>query len=171
MENDAPKRWWQSLPAILTGLAAVISALTTAFIQLGGNGVVPVQMTGHATDPHTRMEPAAAGPRVPHSVPSEPPALPTRPPEVARAAAAGIDVMTHRVTAADLFGRSRWELDVLRNEVFARHGRRFQRSDLQAYFNAQPWYRGVYAPDAFPNSLVTPVQQANIDLIRAYQGR
>jgi hypothetical protein len=32
-------------------------------------------------------------------------------------------------------------LRIARNEIFARHGRRFSSPDLQAHFNAQDWYR------------------------------
>jgi len=77
--------------------------------------------------------------------------------------------MSRPLTEAELMGKSTWELDVMRNEIYARHGRRFARSDLQSYFSAQPWYRPLYAPDEFPTSLLTAVQKRNVELIQRYQ--
>jgi serine/threonine protein kinase, bacterial len=73
------------------------------------------------------------------------------------------------LTVDDLSRLSRWELDVLRNTIYARHGRRFHRADLQAYFDQQPWYRPVYAPDAFPEGILSSVERYNSKLIASYQ--
>lgn len=77
--------------------------------------------------------------------------------------------MTRPLTEDDLRGKTAWELDVMRNEIYARHGRRFVRRDLQWHFKQQPWYRGQYAPDAFPNALLSAIQQSNIAFIQQYQ--
>jgi TIR domain/YARHG domain len=53
--------------------------------------------------------------------------------------------------------------------VYARHGRRFTRADLQAYFDAQPWYRPLYDPGSFPERLLTSVQAKNAAFILALQ--
>jgi hypothetical protein len=79
--------------------------------------------------------------------------------------------MLRLVTEDDLRGKSVWELDVMRNEIYARHGRRFVRPDLQRHFEQQPWYRGQYAPEAFPNSLLSDIQQRNVAFIQQYQQR
>jgi len=70
----------------------------------------------------------------------------------------------HRLTATDLAGKSRWELDVMRNEIYARHGRRFDRSDLQHYFESQPWYK----PQAFSPNDLSEVERANAEFIRQF---
>ena len=78
--------------------------------------------------------------------------------------------MTRLVTAADLEGLSAWELDVMRNEIFARYGRGFNRADLQAHFDQQPWYTRRYDPEAFPTDrLLTDIQKANAAFILNYQ--
>lgn len=46
----------------------------------------------------------------------------------------------------ELSGMSTYDLFIARNEVFARHGRMFNRADLQDYFNSQAWYNPVYTP-------------------------
>jgi serine/threonine protein kinase len=77
--------------------------------------------------------------------------------------------MVRRVREEDLQGKSKFELDVMRNEIFARYGRRFNRNDLQAYFDRQDWYTPQYAADEFPESLVTPLQMQNARFIEKYQ--
>jgi hypothetical protein len=47
---------------------------------------------------------------------------------------------THNLSASELSGCECWDLEILRNEIYARHGRIFNRKDLQEYFSAQPWY-------------------------------
>jgi hypothetical protein len=45
-------------------------------------------------------------------------------------------------SAADLIGMDKDMLRLARNEIYARHGRKFDSADLQEYFNAQSWYNG-----------------------------
>jgi YARHG domain len=70
--------------------------------------------------------------------------------------------MTRDVTPADTAGKTKMELDEWRNEIYARNGRKFNDPVIQAYFDQQPWYHPVYQPDAFPPSVLSPVQQRNI---------
>ncbi|BDI15722.1 hypothetical protein ANSO36C_15240 [Nostoc cf. commune SO-36] len=53
------------------------------------------------------------------------------------------------VTDADLDGKDGFELDIMRNSIFANHGRRFDTSEIQDYFNKQPWYRPIYSAKHF----------------------
>lgn len=72
----------------------------------------------------------------------------------------------------DLTGKSPLTLDIMRNEPFALHGRRFCRRDLQEYFNNQDWYNPRYCPDKFDkfnHKSLTPTQNYNVDLIDEYQ--
>ena len=71
----------------------------------------------------------------------------------------------------DLVDRSTLELDIMRNEIFARYGGRFKDSELQSYFNIQPWYKPLYAPDKFPEDLLTPVEIQNVKYIQEFQDR
>jgi serine/threonine protein kinase, bacterial len=76
-----------------------------------------------------------------------------------------------QVTDADLFDKNALELDVLRNSVFARYGRRFRSKELQKYFSRQSWYRPIYSPESFPGDLLTPLEQKNVAYILEYQER
>ena len=52
---------------------------------------------------------------------------------------------------------------LLRGVVFGRHGRIFKERSIQDYLEKQPWYK----PNAkFTNAVLTPVERANLDLIR-----
>jgi hypothetical protein len=73
--------------------------------------------------------------------------------------------MTRELAAADLDGKSAQELDVMRNEIYARHGRKFANPKLQTYFLSQNWYTPIYEPTNFPSSLLTPVQVGNITIL------
>lgn len=72
------------------------------------------------------------------------------------------------LTEADLRGLSKWQLDILRNEIYAAHGRSFQRSDLQQYFDRQTWYQ----PEAgFTESRLSSREKRNAAFIADYQKR
>lgn len=75
------------------------------------------------------------------------------------------------INEQDLANKSALELDIMRNEVFARYGRRFQDPELQSYFSSQPWYKPLYAPDQFPEELLTPIEMQNVTYIREFQSR
>ena len=77
--------------------------------------------------------------------------------------------MTEMINEDDLTGKTDWELDIMRNEIFARHGRRFNRSDLQNYFYKQPWYTPIFSPEDFPNLQLTELQRRNAAYILDYQ--
>lgn len=66
----------------------------------------------------------------------------------------------------ELVALSDWQLFLARNEIFARHGRRFSNADLRAYFESCPWYDGQYDPDDF-DSWFSPneYEKVNADLI------
>lgn len=54
-------------------------------------------------------------------------------------------------------------LRVLRNAIYARHGRTFKSEDLQALFNEYPWYE---ASPTYTDSLLTATDKHNIALIK-----
>ena len=53
------------------------------------------------------------------------------------------------LTNADVAGLSIQEINYAKNEIFARHGRRFKSQELTSYFESKPWYEGRYDPDDF----------------------
>ncbi|MEE1086124.1 MAG: YARHG domain-containing protein [Schaedlerella sp.] len=53
------------------------------------------------------------------------------------------------LTSSDISGMSIKELNYARNEIYARHGRRFQSNELQRYFDSQSWYNGTISASEF----------------------
>lgn len=65
-----------------------------------------------------------------------------------------------------LHGLSLNELRLLRNEVYARHGRKFQAQWLSQYFFSQPWYQ----PDEnFKDEELSGPDKQNVETIVAYE--
>src|SRR5436190_11537560 len=52
---------------------------------------------------------------------------------------------------------------LLRGVVFGKHGRIFKEKSIQEYLEKQPWYK---PNNKFSNAMLTPVERANLDLIR-----
>ncbi len=75
------------------------------------------------------------------------------------------DSSTRLYTAEELEGLTKSELRIARNEIYARHGRRFESQDLQNYFDSKSWYNGTIAPEDFNNNVLSDIELKNIALI------
>lgn len=73
------------------------------------------------------------------------------------------------LTYDDLAGFSAEQCRLARNELFARHGRKFNDEGLQAYFNSCSWYHGTIEPEVFNESVFNKYEVANRDLIVNYE--
>lgn len=67
-----------------------------------------------------------------------------------------------------LHGLSLNELRLLRNEVYARHGRQFQAPWLSQYFFSQPWYQ---VNENFNDEEVSGSDKQNVETIVAYENK
>ena len=67
-----------------------------------------------------------------------------------------------------LKGLSLHELRLLRNEIYARHGRSFRAAWLQQYFWSQPWYE---QKEDFQDEQVSGSDKLNIETIVRYENR
>ena len=89
-----------------------------------------------------QLPPTPAAPVAPRPWrPGGPPGAP--PPPAAPPSGPGIWPWTSErlITEYDLQGMSGRDLELMRNEIYARHGWVFRRQDLRRYFEGQPWYR------------------------------
>jgi hypothetical protein len=61
------------------------------------------------------------------------------------------------------------ELELMRNEIYARHGWIFRRPDLRNYFASQPWYRprsdNAYYSNRQVEAELTPIERRNLQII------
>lgn len=67
------------------------------------------------------------------------------------------------VDPAELKAYTKAELRLMRNEIFARYGRKFKSKDLREYFKN----RGVYGSLDKVSAFLSDTEQKNVDLIRA----
>lgn len=83
-----------------------------------------------------------------------------------REAALHDELATRELTVPEVMGLPPDDARRLRNEVYARHGRRFRDAGLQRYFASFSWYR----PNAgFRESDLNATERKNVDLIAQYE--
>lgn len=58
-----------------------------------------------------------------------------------------------------------------RNEIYARHGRKFNDVKLQKYFESCPWYNEEIEPDDFDESELSYTEKENLKSISNYENR
>ena len=77
------------------------------------------------------------------------------------------------VSENDLQGLSPRDLELMRNEIYARHGWVFRRPDLRRYFESQPWYRPNN--DGLANRMIeaglSGVERRNVQIIQELEKR
>lgn len=56
------------------------------------------------------------------------------------------------LTDADVEGLTIQEINYGKNEIYARHGRRFKSQELMDYFESKSWYQGLYDPQDFDDN-------------------
>ncbi len=69
------------------------------------------------------------------------------------------------VSAADLAGLTKAQLRLARNEIYARHGYRFNGEELKSYFESKSWYHPTIDPSDFDDSVLNEYEVANINAI------
>lgn len=75
-----------------------------------------------------------------------------------------------RLTENDLIDLTNDQLRKARNEIVARHGRRFQDAELQAYFDSKSWYNGTIDPDDFNmQTMLSDIERDNMDFIKEHE--
>lgn len=73
------------------------------------------------------------------------------------------------LTEDDLAGFTAEQCRLARNEIYARHGRRFRDSVLQRYFDSLSWYNGTIEPTDFNDNVFNSYERANCILIIDYE--
>ncbi|MGN0157781.1 MAG: YARHG domain-containing protein [Brotaphodocola sp.] len=73
------------------------------------------------------------------------------------------------LTKAELFRFTSEELRLARNEIYARHGRKFQSEDLQAYFNSKSWYHATIEANQFSEDNLNSYEKENVKLIKSME--
>jgi len=74
----------------------------------------------------------------------------------------------YKLTEADLKGWSNWQLTLIRNEIYARHGRPFRNRAIRTYFMHTGWYHPGRTSMLYP---LYPWERRNAEFIWDYQER
>lgn len=83
------------------------------------------------------------------------------------------DIDSRYISADELSGWSSSSLAILRNEIFARHGRIFTTPSWAEYFSQKTWYVPTYDPSYFDSnmkSFLNDCEWANLQVILAVEG-
>jgi hypothetical protein len=155
--RDRSRRFY--VAAIVIVVIALIVAAVTIF------AMSRAQLSTETHVPNLTENDSVPQPTRPIESPREPKTTTTVKSNTGRAPQDIPVFMIRRLTSEELQSRSVWELTLMRNEIYARHGRKFRRADLQSHFDAQTWYEPQYEPEDFPSSLLTPTQRYNVDLL------
>ncbi|HWP44209.1 MAG TPA: YARHG domain-containing protein, partial [Blastocatellia bacterium] len=107
--------------------------------------------------------PASASTETPKE-PDAPTITPARSEEAIALRAENKILANQRLTESDLEGLSAGRLRMLRNTVYARHGRPFRAPVVRVYFQSREWYR---PRPGYSDADLTPVDRANIRTILA----
>ncbi|MBZ0201606.1 MAG: protein kinase [Ignavibacteria bacterium] len=70
------------------------------------------------------------------------------------------------LSESDLSGLSQFELRVMRNEIFARHGYIFKTDEMREHFESQSWYSARYSN---VENMLSDIEKSNINLIKRYE--
>ena len=66
---------------------------------------------------------------------------------------------------SELLNLTPLQLKLARNEIYARHGRKFTDQTLQDYFNSKPWYTPTIDAGKFTDDMLNPVEKQNVKTI------
>jgi hypothetical protein len=156
-------KWTYPVIGVLAGLVVVFGFLT--FYKLN-SGEKPVETATVKED---------ANKAAPAPTPFETPAqMPVQPPRAARLPAVNAvslpgrfpEASTRILTTNDLYGKTNWDMRIMRNEIFARYGYVFKNTELRNYFMNQPWYRPQYDNvEGFLNE----VEKRNAVFLKSYE--
>lgn len=73
------------------------------------------------------------------------------------------------LTEEELKGLSQYEIWIAKNEIYARHGRIFDDSQLREYFNSKSWYSGTIMPEDFNERYFNEIEKENIKILSEYE--
>lgn len=80
------------------------------------------------------------------------------------------DILSRRrLTESDLYGKSKDDLSIMRNRIYAHYGYRFKRDDLFNYFRIYSWYNPYTSDSGSLYSLFSEIERYNIEFIKSHE--
>ena len=74
-----------------------------------------------------------------------------------------------RLIEEDLVGKTKKELEIMRNSIYARYGYKFKREDLLDYFSQYPWYDPTTSDMGAVYNQMNDNEKYNIDFIKRHE--
>ena len=74
-----------------------------------------------------------------------------------------------KLQSSDLDGKSKKELEILRNMIYAKYGYRFKRDDLFKHFSQYEWYHPTTSDATEVYSRMSSIEHYNIDFIKKFE--
>lgn len=76
---------------------------------------------------------------------------------------------SEELSVDDIRHLTRYELQLARFEIYARHGRNFNDPSVTTYFSQYSWYKPTYGPENFDENMLSEVEKKNANLILEYE--
>ena len=81
-----------------------------------------------------------------------------------------LNILSERkLSDSDLEGKSKKELEIMRNGIYARHGYQFKREDLSNYFSQFSWYTPITNDMSAVYSDMSEIEKYNVDYIKKHE--
>lgn len=74
-----------------------------------------------------------------------------------------------KLTESDLNGKTRNELELMRNSIYARYGYLFKRDDLFNHFSQYSWYNPTTSDMTAVYNMASDIEKYNIDFIKRHE--
>lgn len=71
------------------------------------------------------------------------------------------------LTESDVSDLSLKEINYAKNEIYARHGRKFDSKELETYFKSKSWYHPTVDPDDFSDKVFNSYEKKNAQFLAA----
>lgn len=81
-------------------------------------------------------------------------------------------ISSRYIDESELYNYNAGQLRLIRNEIFALHGRIFNSPDLAEYFSQKSWYVPTYSPEEFDENMfyyLNDYEEANLEVILNYE--
>lgn len=79
------------------------------------------------------------------------------------------ELSERKLTEKDIDSFSTQQLEILRNMIFAWHGYKFNREDLNSYFSKYSWYNPATTDASLIYENLTEIEKYNVDFIKAHE--
>ena len=76
---------------------------------------------------------------------------------------------TKELSESDLDGKTKKDLEIMRNSIYALHGYIFKRDDLRNYFSQFSWYNPITSDMSEVYNSMNKVEKRNIDFIKKHE--